>query len=90
MIWFWLAVLVVLVVAVLLIWVYQAARGIRLAATRALAAAGEVEKRTQPLWAILDVNNALTDAYGVVGAIAGKAKAAADAVAPEAPKGGQA
>lgn len=83
MIWLALVAVIVMVVAVLLIWVLLEARGIRLEATRALKAAGDVERGTQSLWAILDVNNLLIAANGLVGSIAGKAHAAADAVAPE-------
>lgn len=83
MIWLALALVIVLVVAVLLIWVLLEARGIKTQALRALKAAGDVERGTVALWAILDVNNLLIAANSLVGSIAGKANAAANAVAPE-------
>ena len=82
MVWLILALLIVLVVAGLLIWVYTEAKGIRVAAVRALNAAGKVEAGTQVLWKIPELNQLLATGYGILGSIATKAKAAADTVDP--------
>lgn len=82
MVWLILALLIVLVVAVLLIWVYTEAKGIRVAAVRALNAAGKVESGTVVLWKIPELNQLLATGYGILGSIAHKAKAAADTVDP--------
>lgn len=86
MIWLVLGLIIVLVVAVLLIWIYQEAKGIRVAAVRTLGAAQKIEERTQALWKIPELNQLLGTGYGVLGSVAHKAQAAADAVAPEAGK----
>ncbi|MFZ5991170.1 MAG: hypothetical protein ACOYW9_05285 [Deinococcota bacterium] len=83
MIWLILALVIVLVVAVLLAWILSEARGIRVAALRALRAAEVVEERTKVLWKIPELNQLLDTGYGLVASIAGKARQAADAVDPQ-------
>lgn len=87
MIWFALAMLIVVVVAALLIWILIEASGIRKAAVRALGAAGAVEQNTKVLWKIPELNQLLDTGYGVVASIADKAHQAAEAVDP---RGGKA
>jgi hypothetical protein len=82
MVWFALAMLIVVVVAALLIWILSEARGIRKAAIRALNAAGAVEDRTRVLWQIPELNQLLDTGHGLVARVADKAHQAADAVDP--------
>lgn len=86
MIWFALAMLIVVVVAVLLMWILSEATGIKTAAVRALKAAGAVENNTKVLWKIPELNQLLDTGYGVVASIADKAHQAAEAVDPPARK----
>lgn len=83
MVWLILALVIVLVVAALLVWILSEARGIRVAAVRALNAVGAVEERTKVLWKIPELNQLLDTGYSVVASIADKARQAADAVDPQ-------
>lgn len=80
MIWFWLALAVVAVAALLLIWILLEARGIAKEAGRALAAAVGVEENTRALWAIPQLNQLLREGHDTLSAVVHKAGAVADAV----------
>ncbi|MEO6595457.1 MAG: hypothetical protein ABIP94_11955 [Planctomycetota bacterium] len=70
MIWFALALLIVVIAAALLIWILLEARAIRHHAGRALAAVDEVQRRTTALPAILAISNALDVGNAAVDEIA--------------------
>ena len=81
MIWIGLALVIVVVAAALLIWIYVEANGILKHAVRALVAGKNVEANTRILRAIPDVNHLLKETDETVGAIAGQAAAMANALA---------
>lgn len=79
----WMAVagVIVLVAAGLLITIWLTARGIRTHAGRALAAAEEIRKNTQPIWALQTTNEAAGELLAAVEAIEEKASALVVALA---------
>ncbi len=80
MIWLGLAAVIVLAAAALLVWIIAEAIGIKRHAMRALAAGRLIETRTTPLSAIVEVNNGLRGAVGLVVSIHAKAEGLAQAL----------
>lgn len=80
MIWLGLAAVIVLAAAAILLWIIAEAIGIKRHALRALAAGKLVETRTKSLGAIIDVNNGLRGAVGLVVSIHARAKGLEDAL----------
>lgn len=64
--WMVLAVVIILVAAVLLIAIWQTARGIMTEALRALAAAEKIKANTDPIWALKTTNEVATTMLATV------------------------